>query len=489
VLRDGASVIGAERVFAILNECGADAVLVRARVLRGDIWMRSAAQGEAPDLWKNVERDEQMQESRITRALAAAMVAMTSGTVSAAGFQLLEQNASGIGNAYAGSAAVAENASTIYFNPAGMTQLQAREFSAGLSAVRPSFKFSNDGSTTGVLSGDTSDAGGWAVIPNGYLSWALSKDLYLGIGLGAPFGLMTEYDDDWVGAAHSTKFDIKTYNINPSIAWRVNDAVSLGVGVSWQRMEVEYVRRTGIFPASLTGGIPLSSSFATLEADSDAWGWNVGALFNLSKATKIGVSYRSSIEHELKGDLAVKGPLAPFNAARSSNAKAEVELPDTFILSATHKLDSRWELLGDISRTGWSSIKEVDIVRTSGALNGETAQILATDFKDTWRYALGANYQFNDAWKLKFGIAYDESPVKGARTRLTSLPDSDRTWFSFGGQVRAGKASVLDLGVAYLYIPETRIANRDTRDPLKGVVRGEYDSSVWILGAQYSMSF
>src|SRR5690606_39313925 len=161
------------------------------------------------------------------------------------------------------------------------------------------------------------------------------------------------------------------------------------------------------------------------------------------------------------------------------------ELPDTFILSATHRLDPKWELLGDLSWTGWSSIDKVDINRSSGTL----AQRLDTDFQDTWRVAVGANYQLNDAWKLKFGLAYDETPVKNAEKRLTSLPDNDRIWFSFGGQWKPTRASTLDLGAAYLYVDDTRINNGSAADPSKGLVKGEYDSSVVILGAQYSMSF
>lgn len=431
-----------------------------------------------------------MQKTLIARVLPAALLALASGTASAAGFQLLEQNASGIGNAYAGSAAVAENASTIYFNPAGMTQLQAREVSAGLSLVRPSFKFTDQGSSAGVLSGNAQDAGDWAALPNAYLSWALNKDLYVGVGMGAPFGLVTEYNPDWVGAAHSIKFDIKTININPSIAWRVNEKVSLGFGLNWQRMEAEYVRRAGIvdLPAG-AGGVPiprpLSQSFATLDADDDSWGWNVGALFTVSDATKVGVSYRSKIKHELEGSLSVTGPNPVFNTVGSSGANATVELPDTFIFSVAHKLDSKWELLGDISWTGWSSVDKVDIMRSSGAL----AQTLDTDFQDTWRVALGANYQLNDAWKLKFGVAFDETPVKNAEKRLTSLPDNDRIWFSFGGQWKPSKASALDMGVSYLYVDDTKINNGNAADLSKGLVKGEYDSSVWILGAQYSMSF
>ena len=430
-----------------------------------------------------------MQKTTLARILPAALLAISAGGASAAGFQLLEQNASGIGNAYAGSAAVAENASTIYFNPAGMTQLQAREVSVGLSAVRPSFDFKNQGSQTGALTGNGKDAGGWAAIPNAYLSWALDKDLYLGVGLSGPFGLVTDYDESWVGGAQALKFEIKTYNINPSLAWRVNDQVSLGAGINWQRMEAKYDR---IVAVADFGPFPLSSSTAKLDVDGDAWGWNVGALFTLSPATKLGVSYRSKIEHKLKGDVTVEGPSAALNAGGSSGADVDVELPDTFIASVAHKLDDRWELLGDLSWTGWSSIKQVDIVRSSGPQSGAVAQTLDTEFKDTWRVALGANYKLNDAWKLKFGIAFDESPVPDKERRLVSLPDNDRTWFSVGGQWKVSKTNTLDLGAAYLYVPDTKIDNdQTTANPLtnRGRVTGEYDSSVWILGAQYSMAF
>jgi len=438
-----------------------------------------------------------MQKTLIARVLPAALLALASGTASAAGFQLLEQNASGIGNAYAGSAAVAENASTIFYNPAGMTQLQAREASVGLSLVRPSFKFSDQGSSAGDLTGGAQDAGDWAALPNAYLSWALNKDVYVGVGMGAPFGLVTEYNSDWVGAAHSIMFDIKTININPSIAWRVNERFSVGFGLNWQKMEAEYERRAGAVALAPFPGFDLKNTFATLKADDSSWGWNAGVLFNVSEVTKVGLSYRSKVKHELEGSLSFSGDAAgnPALGGRttSSDASADVELPDTFIASFTHKLDPRWELLADVSWTGWSSIDKVDIVRTSGDLSGEVAQSLGTNFKDTWRVALGANYLLNDAWKLKFGVAFDETPVKNAENRLTSLPDNDRIWFSFGGQWKPNQASTLDMGVAYLYVDDTKINNGEAINPatndFRGVVKGEYDSSVWILGAQYSLAF
>lgn len=405
------------------------------------------------------------------KLIPALVLTVFSGAASASGFQLFEQNASGIGNAYAGSAAVAENASTIYFNPAGMTQLQRLEVSGGVSVVKPSFSFNNKGSSVGGLTGtgDGGDAGGWGFVPNGYASWGVTKDLYVGIGISAPFGLKTEYDDRWVGAAQSRMFEIKTINVNPSIAYRLNEKVSLGFGLNWQKIDATYERLAGI-------NVP---SVAKLTLSDDAWGWNAGALFTLSPSTKVGVSYRSTIKYKTEGHT-------NLNGAWLNDSKASLTLPDTAILSVTQKLSDRWEMLGDISWTGWSSIPKVDILRANGSL----AQVLDTDFKDAWRVALGANYQLNNAWKLKYGIAYDQTPVRGATTRLVSLPDNDRVWLSFGAQWVPDKAQKIDLGVAYIHVRDSKIRNDQTSvTPSRGYVAGEYSGNIWVLGAQYSYAF
>ncbi|WP_230970745.1 OmpP1/FadL family transporter [Nitrogeniibacter aestuarii] len=445
-----------------------------------------------------------MKMKQIARLVPIAMFALAGSQASAAGFQLLEQNASGLGNAYAGTAAVAEDASTIFFNPAGMTQLQAREFSVGLDFVRPSFEFSNEGSQSypniAATGSEADDAGSWAAIPNAYLSWALTDRLYVGVGMGAPFGLKTEYNDDWVGAAQATLFDIKTININPSLAFKVNDVVSLGIGLNWQRMEAQYERvatatpQIGALPAIVNAQFAaLRASKLVLDADDDSWGWNVGALFNISPTTKVGVAYRSKIKHELEGSLKAEGTAnATLNAAVGGDASADVELPDTFTLSVAQQLNDRWEMLGDVSWTGWSSIQDVDIYSDKA---GRVVQTLETKFRDTWRIALGANYQLNDAWKLKFGVAYDQTPVQNQSDRLVSLPDANRTWLSVGGQWKLNPQSRLDMGLAYLIVDDTKInndqLNADLTSPTsnRGKVTGEYSSSVIILGAQYSMSF
>jgi len=407
-----------------------------------------------------------------SRLAAAPLLAAAAFGANAAGFQLLEQNASGLGNAYAGSAAVAEDASTIFFNPAGMTRLSGRELSLGLNAVRPSFRFSDAGSLNptafggGAASGGSGgDAGSWAYVPNGYLSWALSRDLFAGIGVGAPFGLKTEYEPGWIGRYQSVKFDIKTVNVNPSLAYRASDAVALGFGLNWQSFEAEYVRQAT--PASQV----------RLSVEDASWGWNAGALFALSAATRVGVSYRSAVRQKLEGSL---------SGALNAPAGADVRLPDTFLLSVVHRLGERWELLGDVSRTGWSSIQKLDIVnKTSGAV----VDTLTLNWRDTWRVAAGATYRYGGDWKLKLGVAYDQSPVSEARYRPVSLPDNDRVWLALGAQRRLGSTARLDVGYAYLYVRDAGIANNGGSQLTRGVVAGSYEVSGSIFGIQYSQSF
>jgi long-chain fatty acid transport protein len=427
-----------------------------------------------------------MIKPKYTQLVTALSLGLVSSYAGAAGFQLLEQNVSGLGNGYAGSAAVAENASTIFYNPAGMTQLKDREFSAGLAAIGPSFKFTNNGSSVGNLTGtgNGGDAGSWAYVPNAYLSWALNKDLYVGVGLSAPFGLKTEYNKPWVGSAQANSFSVETLNLNPSIAYRVNDAVSVGGGVSYQHIDAKYQR------VAATVLSPTSSVTAKLAGD--AWGWNVGALIAVSPATKVGVSYRSTVNYDLTGDIvtANSGAGAAFDASRTSGTKASLKLPDTAILSATHQLNDKWQLLGDISWTGWSSIPKLDLVRTSGPLNGQLGQSLLTDFRDSWRVAVGGNYQYRPDLKLKFGLAFDQTPVRGETSRLVSLPDNDRTQLSGGAQWTLSGGATVDVGLAYLMFADASINNDQTKaTELRGLVKGNYTGSAVLLGVQYSMPF
>lgn len=421
-----------------------------------------------------------MRCNRIVLALASLAVTGWSSGVAASGFQLLEQNLSGLGSAYAGSAAIAEDASTVFFNPAGLTRLSGVRASGGLALIKPSYVFRDQGSSNAPAAAGSNggDAGGLAALPNLYASWQLSDRWFAGLGMGTPFGLKTEYDEDWAGRFQSVLFDIKTYNLNPSLAFQVNEKLSLGAGLNWQRMEAVYQRQAATLNA-FTQGTQL-----TLDASGDALGWNAGLVLSPSDSMRIGFSYRSKMFHRLKGTLESNNQLVSPDV----DARASITLPDTYILSVVQRVDDRWEMMGDLSRTNWSAIDKVAIVRDSGSAAGSIAQTLDANFRDTWRVALGASYKLNDRWSWRYGIAYDQSPVRGAEERLVSLPDNNRYWFSTGTQWKMNKQTVLDLGVAYLYIPDTEI-RADHVSQGQGRVIGEYDGSIFILGAQLSHRF
>jgi long-chain fatty acid transport protein len=414
------------------------------------------------------------------------------GVAHGAGFQLLEQNASGLGSAYAGSAAIGENASANYYNPASITLLPGMNVSAGAVAIKPSFKFSNGGSTgpTGAAStGDNGgDAGSWAAVPNAHFTWEVNPRVWLGLSVGAPFGLMTDYEKGWAGRYHSEKFSIESININPSIAFKATDTLSLGFGVNYMHLDADYRKAQYAYLAALPG---FSGDLeARVKAKGDAWGWNAGLLWQATPDTRFGLSYRSKVKIDADGTTTVSNRSLSATAAGMlgnvigpHDAETSVELPDTAILSVVHQLNERWTLLGDVSWTGWSSIPELKIQNT-----GIPDAKLDLRFKDAWRVALGAHYRYSDAWTFKGGVAWDQSPVRDDAFRPASLPDNDRYWVSLGAQYRFNKNTKVDVGYAHLFVKSTSVNN--TSDPKgAGVLKGDYDSSADIIGVQFSHQF
>lgn len=418
----------------------------------------------------------------IRLCVAAALAGGSAGAL-ASGFALIEQNASGLGNAYAGQAAAAENASTVYFNPAGMTRLEGTQVSGAINLIKPSAKFENTGSAPpgGRPLGDNGgDAGDWAFVPNAYLSWQLNRSLWLGVGLSVPFGLKTDYEPTWIGRFQAIKTEMKTYDINPSIAWKVNDWFSVGAGVSYQHAEVK-LNRAVSFVAS-------EGSLA-LDIKDNQWGYNVGAMFNPGPNTRIGLAYRSSMGYTLTGTAAVAGAV---NAAPT--VAANIRLPDNYSAGFAHALSDRWELLGDFTYTRWSTVKAIPLVTTSASALGAANTTLDTinfQFKDTYRVGLGTNFKWTPDFTLKLGVAYDKAPVDDA-FRTVSLPDSDRTWLAVGGKYRVGKAGAFDFGYAHLFVKNGTINSLQgtAAAPFqKGNVVGNYENSVDILSFQYTHSF
>ena len=396
----------------------------------------------------------------LNRLTLGLVLAGCAGLAHAAGFALIEQNASGLGNAYAGQAASAQDASTIFFNPAGMTLLPDRQVVLAGHLIRPQAEFS--GSST-IGGGNGGDAGGLAIVPNAYLAYRLMPDIHVGVGMNAPFGLKTEYDSTWAGRTHAIKSELKTVNLNPSIAWKATNTLSLGAGLS-----VQYAKAT---LTNNAGGLGL----ATIKGDDYGWGYNLGALWQATPATRIGLAYRSEVDQKLEGQAEFS-----LNAAANTPVKASVTLPDSASLSVFHRLNSNWDLLADVTWTGWSDFKELRILRTNGTTLGVTPE----NWSDNYRYSVGANYRMNDKLTLRTGVAYDETPVSDA-FRTARIPDESRTWLSFGAQYRLSSNSAIDLGYTHLFIKDTNINKTESGVTLTG----QYEASVDILSAQFTHNF
>jgi long-chain fatty acid transport protein len=438
--------------------------------------------------------------------LASVALAGTGGGAGASGFALIEQNASGIGNAYAGAAAVADDASTIFFNPAGMTRLPGMQFVAAAHAIRPSAKFTNAGSTLAPLQtslgGNGGDAGDWAFVPNAYFSWQISPRWFVGVGLNAPFGLKTEYDPAWVGRFHAIESELKTININPSVAFKVNDALSVGAGVNYQRAEATLSNAVNYSAAAfavggagllaLVGGAGVEG-VGRMEGDDHGWGYNLGALFNVGEHTRLGLAYRSPVNYKVEGSVAFGNRPAALAAGLSNGpVSADLKVPGSASWSIFHRLNPRWDVMADVSWTGWSTITSLTIVRSGGALLSS----VPLEWRDTWRVSAGGNYRHSNAWTLRFGLAYDQSPVPDAH-RTPRIPDQDRTWLALGLQYRPSKQVAIDVGYAYLFVRNATSRLCDAAGAAanalacagRNALMGSYDNDVNILSAQFRYAF
>ena len=452
-----------------------------------------------------------MKKNVLALIVASAFPLVYASQAHASAFALSEQGVSGLGNAYAGAAAVAEDASTVWWNPAGMARLpRGKHLLVGGHIIVPSTKFTNNGSTPAAASnparvGNGGDAGDTAIVPNLFFAMDLNPSWSFGIGLNVPFGLKTEYDADWVGRFQGISSEVKTLNINPSLSFKLSERTSLGFGLSYQRAEIDLlsaVNYSGVAAGAdptltLLGAIggPGVEGRNSTSVDGDAWGFNVGALFDVTPATRVGVHYRSSLNYETDGTTSFSNVPAAFAgvpalAARTSNGsvKFEFDTPATLSFSAAHKLNDRIELLADLTWTEWSKIKQLPLVRPSGAANGQTLDTLTFNFDDTWRLAVGGTYKWSAPWKFRAGVAYDQSPVPSAQDRTVRLPDSDRYWLSLGATYQISPASRFDVGYTYIHIKDADINNNQTA-LARGIVRGTYEANVNILSVQYQHSF
>lgn len=412
--------------------------------------------------------------------LSAALLA-TPIITNAAGFAIIEQSGSGLGNAYAGAAAVAEDASTIFFNPAGMTYIEGTQVVGALHLIRPRGEFNDQGSIGGLgrtRGGDGGDIGDLAFVPNFYYKRDISDTVKFGLGVGAPFGLKTEYDKDWVGRFQGIKSDLKTVNINPALAFKVNDQLSLGFGLNAMWIQAELTSAVNLVPFATE---------STLKVKGDDWGfgYNLGAIYQVTPDTRFGLAFRSKVDQKLRGDS--DSPFTALdgnpNLRLNGDVTAETTLPETLSLSGFTHLNDNWDLMGDVTWTRWSRFRELRVLRD----NGSTLTVTPQNWDNTMRYSIGLNYKYSDTLKLRAGFAYDEEAIDD-EFRTVRIPGNDRKWLTLGAGWKATPNTKLDIAYAHLFISDPDIDDNQLAIA-RGRVRGDYDASVDIISMQVTHNF
>ncbi len=433
----------------------------------------------------------------------ATLLILGTGQIHAAGFGLDEYSASQIGMAFSGGAAAADEAGTVYANPAGMSLLGEREVMAGLQYVGPKLPFSNEGSghaLFGPLGGGDDSAEVSAVIPSLFYVTPLNQQWHAGIGISAPFGLATSYDETWVGRYHAIDSSLKTLNINPSLAYKASDRLSVGFGISAQHIEVTMSNAidfggicvaeeaAGNLAAGTCGflGLAPQQNDGKVEVTGTDWslGWNVGLLYQLDDATRVGFSYRSGVSHVLSGtaDYTVPAAALPLNATglfNDGSASSATTLPAIASFSLHHQANERLTLMADLRWTNWAVLDEMRIEFDNPA-QGDA--VTPTEWRNTWRIAVGGAYAWDDKLTLRGGIAHDQSPVPNDQLRTARIPDASRNWLSLGLGYALESNMDLDVGYSRVFSVSNNI---DNADPVMGYqLTGSYNNHADVLGVQ-----
>jgi long-chain fatty acid transport protein len=410
----------------------------------------------------------------VEASLALAGTALLlSGTARASGFQLQEQSASGLGVAYAGMVASPEDASTVFWNPAGISHgLTGPEIAAATLYIEPTTRFH---SSNGPSSLDGGNGGVSSLVPSLYVRTPVRPNVAMGLAVNAPFGLSTDWSAPWAGMYRALISKSETLNINPTIGVTVGPYFSIGAGVSYQRLK-----------AKLTNSAtPLvSGSEGRLDGRDWAWGWNVGVLAEFPTGTRVGLTYRSYTDYTITGTLGFNSAaLAPL----ASHVRAGLRLPATASIGIAQRLTSKLRVLGDYTWTGWDSVQSLTVRATDGTQTGQVVSDTALKFSDSWRAGLGLEYQISTPWLLRAGVAYDRSPVQDA-SRTPRLPDADRKWFAIGARWNASARLSLDMGAAYLWV-QSAPSELTSALPVPGDLVGTYRSHIVVLGSQLNFRF
>lgn len=437
-----------------------------------------------------------MNKRILSLAVIAAMTAPLS-QVNAAGFQLAEYSATGLGRAYAGEAAMADNAAVQNRNPAMLTYLQGTQMTTGAILVMPNIDI--DGEVTyidGVNATSAKDIADDAVIPNFYLSHQLNDQWFLGLGIGSNFGMATELDDSFRGTQFGNEASVTTVEINPNVAYRINELFSIGAGVRFVFGEGSIGAQSSAdtqLPASMGGiTIPKGTALKYMEGDNTAWGWQLGGAWQINVNNRIGVNYRSAVDFNLEGEAngLAFNPMAP-NMEMAGSMK--LSLPATAELASFHKISEKLAIHASVNWTDWSSFEKLEAVIS--ALPTPNQLVKQENWKDSYRFAVGTTYGVTAKSTLRAGVAYDKSAVSDTNRTLT-IPEMDRLWLSVGYGYQYSKQLDLDLGFTYILVDESPVVEpRPGIDsdlssaPFGGTFTGTTSGNIMLVGIQANYRF
>jgi len=417
----------------------------------------------------------------------------------AGGFALQEQSVRGLGQAFAGATTGFGDGSSAFFNPAAMTLQKGDLAHYGSHLIIPSSDFNNQGSSiapalggTALSGGSGGDGGELGYVPNIYLIKGIADDqLKLGLSVNSPFGLASDWDSDWVGRYHAVETELLTININPSVAYQINEMFSVGAGVSAMYGDAKLTNAIdfgtigisvlGPAAAGALGLLPQAADgFVNVEGDDWGYGYNIGGLMTLGD-TRVGLHFRSRVKLELEGDAdftvpAAAVPLTSTGSFVDTGAVANADLPETLQFDVDHQINDRWLVEAGALWTRWTRLPEIRV--NFDSVQDDSVTPLGWD--NTWRFAVGSQYRATDTVMVRGGLSWEKTPIKNGDFRTPRIPDNDRWWVTVGTSMMVFENVTLDLSYAHLFVKDAGSSNVNSTG---AVLIGDYDLSVDILSA------
>ncbi|MCP2066268.1 UNVERIFIED_ORG: long-chain fatty acid transport protein [Pseudomonas reinekei] len=408
-------------------------------------------------------------------------VAMASTQLFASGFALNEQSISGMGTGFAGRSSSADDASTVFGNPAGMSRIKRQEVTGGLAAIDASSDIKDaQGAHPGTNKGDMVP---FTAVPMGYYVKPIDDHWAFGLGVYAPFGLITDYENGFQGAGFGSKSEVKVVTFQPTVSYAFNDKVSIGFGPT--------INRIG---GTLESDVPLfGDTHVKIKGDDVALGYNFGVLVQATDTTRVGLTYHSKVKYKIEGHTDISAGANSPSAFLKSNrydASLKIETPESVDFSVTQQLTDAWTLYAGSTWTRWSRLKDITVnndgvtAAQGGALSPALFGTITEEqnWHDTWAYAIGTSYQLNKQWVLRTGLSFDQSPTNNT-DRSPRIPTGDRTIFSLGAGYNVTDDLTID--VAYSYLKEEAV--KVDRSNLVDSYSAKYENSAngFGVGATY----